>query len=73
MSRYCGDVDSKPVLEASQYWRDRALREDGSVFSDKTLWRLEHLEEVDRHYLRNILETDATFREAQRATGVHNR
>ena len=61
MSRYCGDADSTPTLQASLYWRDRALRADGSVFSEKTLWSLSRLEEIDRYYVKNILDTDATF------------
>jgi 5-methylcytosine-specific restriction protein B len=63
LSRYCGDADSKPILEASQQWREKALDEDGSAFTDKSLWRLDYLEEIDRHYVKNILETDATFLE----------
>lgn len=63
MSRYCGDAASKPTLQASLYWRDRALHADGSVFSARTLWTLGHLEEIDRHYVKNVLETDATFLE----------
>ena len=41
MSRYCGEINSAPILAAATYWRDAALLKDGSVFSEKSLWNLE--------------------------------
>ena len=63
MSRYCGDVDPEPIFRAAEHWRTQALRGDGSVLSEKTLWRLEHLEAIDRYYVNNVDETDRTFLE----------
>lgn len=61
MSRYCGDVDPAPIFRAAEHWCTQALSTDGSVLSDKSLWRLEHLEAIDRYYVNNIDETDRTF------------
>ena len=63
MSRYCGDYDPEPILRAAEHWCTQALRADGSVFSERALWRLEYLEAIERYYVNNIDETDRTFLE----------
>jgi 5-methylcytosine-specific restriction protein B len=63
LSRYCGNADSEPIIRAAEHWCTQALRSDGSIFSERALWRLEYLEEVDRYYVKNIDETDRTFLE----------
>jgi len=32
-----------PVLRAAARWRDRCLRDDGSVFTEKSLWTSENV------------------------------
>lgn len=61
MSRYCGDVDPEPIFQAAEHWCTQALRGDGSVFSERALWRLECLEAIEQYYVNNIDETDRTF------------
>ena len=41
MSRFCGDKNSRPILEAAAHWRDVALLGGGSVFTDQSLWTLD--------------------------------
>jgi hypothetical protein len=39
------------------------LKSDGSVFSEKALWRLENLKAVEQYYVNNIDQTERTFLE----------
>jgi 5-methylcytosine-specific restriction protein B len=61
MSRYCGDADPEPKLEAAEHWKKECLLRDGSVFSGESLWRLDHLESLDRYYVNNPDDTERTF------------
>jgi 5-methylcytosine-specific restriction protein B len=63
MSRYCGEIDTSTILGAAAHWRDAALRGEGSVFTEKRLWTLENLEALDRHFVRNLDESDRGFLE----------
>jgi hypothetical protein len=63
LSRYCGDFDSEPIIRAADHWRTQALKSDGSIFSQKALWRLENLKAVEQYYVNNIDQTERTFLE----------
>ncbi|MFM0343820.1 hypothetical protein [Paraburkholderia sp. RL17-347-BIC-D] len=52
MSRYCGDDDSKSILEAAAHWRDAALLGSGSVLTSKHLWTSSALELLDKYFVR---------------------
>ena len=58
MSRFCGEDNADPVLRAAEEWRDRALRQGGSVFSDSALWSLANIEDLHRYYV--LAENDGT-------------
>ena len=61
MSRYCGEKQTGPILEASARWRDSALLNDRSVFTDKPLWTEQGLEALDQHFVQNLDEGEGTF------------
>jgi hypothetical protein len=61
MSRYCGDVDSKSILDAAMHWRDEALIGEGSVLTPKKLWMVPSLEAPDRHFVQRPDLSDAKF------------
>jgi 5-methylcytosine-specific restriction enzyme B len=61
MSRYCGEIDTGPILAAAARWRDVALLDDGSVFSDKRLWTMQGLEELEGHSPQNLTEVEGNF------------
>ena len=61
MSRYCGNDDSKPILEAVEHWRQNGLINDGSIFSGKFLWKLEHFKALDKYFINQLDEGDGTF------------
>ena len=73
MSRYCGDRDSKATLEAAEHWRQKALLTDGSIFSDKSLWKLEHLEALDKYFIQQPDDSERSFFEklADQLTPTH--
>lgn len=61
MARYCGDADSGPILEAAAHWRRVALGADGSVFSDKPLWQVQHLESLQVHFVESPDASERSF------------
>ena len=50
-----------PVLRAAARWRDRCLRNDGSVFTDKSLWTSENVGFLVRHYADSRDEGEGNF------------
>ena len=61
MARYCGSKNSAPILSAALRWKDACLVRDGSVFSDAYLWRDEHLEALQSHFVDAPDEGEGTF------------
>jgi 5-methylcytosine-specific restriction protein B len=51
VSRYCGEKEIKPILEAAEHWKNSCLVGAGSVFSGEQLWRDEYLDALDRDYV----------------------
>lgn len=52
MSRYCGDRNTKPILDAARHWRDHALLNGGSVFTDRRLWIPSSIAALDTHFVQ---------------------
>lgn len=50
-----------PVLVAAARWRDRCLRNDGSVFTDRSLWTSENVGYLVRYYAENLDEGEGDF------------
>ena len=50
-----------PVLVAAARWRDRCLRDDRSVFTDRSLWTSENVGYLVRYYAENLKEGEGTF------------
>ena len=61
MSRYCGDKDAKAILEAAEHWRQKGLLTNGSIFSEKSLWQLEHLKSLDQYFINQLDEGEGNF------------
>lgn len=61
MSRYCGERDSAPLLEAAQHWLAQALLGEGSVFTAKRLWTLPLLQSLDQYFVQRPDLGDARF------------
>lgn len=61
MSRYCGEMNSKPILGAAQHWRDHALLGEGSVFTARKLWTVPLLEALDQYFVQRPDLGDAKF------------
>ncbi|MEX3901220.1 McrB family protein [Paraburkholderia sp. BR10954] len=61
MSRYCGDDDPKPILEAAAHWRGAALLENGSVLTSKAIWTSSALDLLDEYFVRRPDLGDSKF------------
>jgi hypothetical protein len=63
MSRNTGDESILPVLEAGDYWKDRCLLQNKSIFSDENLWTKENFKNLREHFEGNPLTGDRDFLE----------
>lgn len=63
MSRYCGDRDPEPILNAAEHWRSTCLEKDGAVFSDASLWTLENLHQIKQYFVGRLDEGEGNFYE----------
>jgi len=61
MSRYCGEQKSKAILEAAENWRQSGLLTDGSIFSERSLWKLEHLQALNQYFINQLDDGEGTF------------
>jgi 5-methylcytosine-specific restriction protein B len=61
MSRYCGDNNAKPILEASEIWKERCLLKQLSVFTESPLWTSEHVAELEQYFVNNLDEGEGDF------------
>ena len=61
MSRFCGEKNTKPILEAAEHWRHNGLLTDGSVFIDKSLWKMEHLQAMETYFINQPDEGEGNF------------
>ena len=52
-----------PVLRAAARWKERCLRYDGSVFTEKSLWTAENVGYLVRYYAENLDEGKGSFLE----------
>ena len=50
-----------PVLRAAKFWRDRCLQNDGSVFTDGSLWTSENIRSLIKHYIENLDTGEGSF------------
>lgn len=50
-----------PVLRAAKFWRDRCLQNDGSVFTDGSLWTSENIRSLVKHYVENPDTGEGSF------------
>ena len=51
MSRYCGDKDTKPILEAADHWKSSALLGGISVLENEKLWVEDNIGALFRHFV----------------------
>lgn len=63
MSRFCGEVNTAPILGAAERWREVALLGEGSVLTDKRVWTAAGLDALDQHFVQNLDEGEGTFLE----------
>ena len=61
MSRYCGDTESKDILEAAEHWKQNGILLDGSVFGEKSLWKMEHFESLNQYFVNQLDDGAGNF------------
>lgn len=63
MSRHSHKHDTTHLLAAAQHWKKNCLLRAGSLFSDKNLWTLSNLDELDKAFVQNPLEGNESYLE----------
>jgi hypothetical protein len=58
---YNPHFDAEPIYQASKSWADRCLLNNGSIFSELSLWTPALLDELDLRFVRNLDEGDGDF------------
>lgn len=61
MSRFNPTRDTGSIYDAAAAWRDRCLLADGSVLSDKALWTVALLDELDERFVKNLDAGEGDF------------
>lgn len=62
MSRFNPHHDSERVYEATRIWKEACLLGDGSALAPgNVLWTADHLDELDRRYVRNLDAGEGNF------------
>lgn len=56
-------ADTSPVLKAAEYWKKNCLLNEGSVFSDLSLWTHENFEILRQEFVENPLKGNQPFNE----------
>ena len=55
MSRYCGEnTVAEPILKAAEHWKTASLLSNGSIFENKELWKIDHLQDLDQHFIKGL-------------------
>ncbi len=52
---------AEKILDAAQTWKDQCLLSDGSMLSDRRLWRSQNFAELDRYFVQNLDEGEGDF------------
>lgn len=61
MSRYCGEINSAPILNAAEKWRDRCLLHNAAIFSNSNIWTEANVEQLIQYYVENLDWGDGDF------------
>ncbi len=61
MSRFTGEVDSAPILNAANHWRERALLGGQSVLSSDLVWTENNIELLNGIITGERDDTDRSF------------
>lgn len=63
MSRYTEKQHTADVLAAAEHWKARCLQQQGSVFSEQSLWNADNIAQLVTHYANNLDAGDGSFTE----------
>jgi len=61
MSRYCGNKNTAPPINAAQDWLDRCIVQRKSIFTDEAIWTLENIRSLDENFTNSLDEGDGNF------------
>ncbi len=61
MSRFVGERNAEAIIAAASIWKERCVLAGGSVLSDKSLWTVGTVDEVDRYFIDKPLEGEGSF------------
>lgn len=61
MARFCAEKETATKFKAAEYWKQRCLLSSGSVFSQNSVWTVEHLQALNQYFVNNLDEGEGDF------------
>lgn len=61
MARYCGDRNSKRLIEVAKYFKENCLLSGKSLFTNKIIWSEEYCKELNNYFVENLDEGEGDF------------
>src|SRR5262245_53293262 len=62
MARF-SEHELKPIFDAVELWKEKALINDGSVFCDQNIWTLQSINDFHKHFVENPQTGEKSFYE----------
>jgi len=63
MSRYCGEKNTTPILEAADLWRQNSLLHGQSIFGFGPIWNTQTTQELMTYFVENLDYGEGNFTE----------
>lgn len=63
MSRYCGEKNITPILEAADLWRQNSLLQGQSIFGFGSIWNTQTIQELMTYFVENLDYGEGNFTE----------
>jgi 5-methylcytosine-specific restriction protein B len=54
MSRFCGERDLASTFSAAEHWKERSLLQGLSLFSDRPVWTVEAVAQLNQYFVENL-------------------
>jgi 5-methylcytosine-specific restriction protein B len=61
VAKYCGDMTSELVIQATSELKQKCLINGGSLFTDQAIWASEYVMELDKYFVGNLDAGEGDF------------
>lgn len=61
MSRFCGEKDITPIINAAEQWKEKCLIKHQSVFDFGEIWTAENIDQLNTFFVENLDYGEGNF------------